>query len=79
MLKFLAAFRKEWLILIRDIAGLIVLFIMPTIMVVILALVQEFGWNSVLQEPQFPVLLITTTIPLVCSLNRDSPIQSFSK
>jgi ABC-2 type transport system permease protein len=58
MLKFFAAFRKEWLILIRDLAGLIVLFIMPTIMVVILALVQEFGWNSIRQEPQFPVLFV---------------------
>jgi len=50
MLKYFAAFRKEWLILIRDLAGVIVLFIMPTIMVVILALVQEFGWNSITQE-----------------------------
>jgi len=58
MLKYFAAFRKEWLILIRDLAGVIVLFIMPTIMVVILALVQEFGWNSITQEPQFPVLLV---------------------
>ena len=58
MLKYFASFRKEWLMLIRDMAGLIVLFIMPTIMVVILALVQEFGWSSVQKEPQFPVLLV---------------------
>jgi ABC-2 type transport system permease protein len=58
MLKYFAAFRKELLILIRDLAGLIVLFIMPTIMVVILALVQEFGWNTMMQEPQFPVLFV---------------------
>jgi ABC-2 type transport system permease protein len=58
MFKYFAAFRKEWLILIRDFAGLIVLFIMPTIMVVILALVQEFGWNSIKMEPQFPVLFV---------------------
>ncbi len=58
MFKFFSALRKEWLILIRDLAGLIVLFIMPTIMVVILALVQEFGWNAITQEPQFPVLFV---------------------
>jgi len=58
MLKFFAAFRKEWLILTRDVAGLIVLFLMPMIMVVILSLVQEFGWNAISKEPRMNVLFV---------------------
>jgi len=58
LFKFFAAFRKEWLILIRDVAGLIVLFIMPMLMVVILALVQEYGWSTVAKEPRIPVLFV---------------------
>jgi len=56
--KYIAAFRKEWLILVRDIAGLVLLFVMPMVMVVILALVQEFGWSSISKEPQIPVLFV---------------------
>lgn len=56
--KYFSAFRKEWLILIRDVAGLIVLFLMPMIMVVILAVVQEFGWKDVAKDPKVPVLFV---------------------
>ena len=58
MFKFFSACRKESLILIRDMAGLILLFIMPMIMVVILALVQEQGWSSLTKDPSIPVLLV---------------------
>ncbi len=58
MFKFFAAFRKEWLILERDIAGMMLLFTMPILMVVILTLVQEFGWNTMANEPQMPVLFV---------------------
>jgi ABC-2 type transport system permease protein len=58
MFKYFAAFRKEWLILIRDVAGLIVLFLMPMMMVIILALVQEFGWNAISKEPTVPILFV---------------------
>ena len=58
MFKFFSACRKEFLILIRDMAGLILLFLMPMIMVVILALVQEKGWNSITKDPSIPVLLV---------------------
>jgi ABC-2 type transport system permease protein len=58
MFKYFAAFRKEWLILIRDIAGLIILFLMPMVMVIILALVQELGWNAITSEPIVPVLFV---------------------
>ena len=58
MFKFFCAFRKEWLILTRDVAGLIVLFLMPMVMVIILALVQEFGWNAISKEPKINVLFV---------------------
>ncbi len=58
MYKFFSAYRKEWLILIRDPAGLIVLFLMPTVMVVVLSMMQEFGWSTVSKEPQVPVLYV---------------------
>ena len=56
--KYLAALKKESLILTRDVAGLSLLFIMPMFMVVILALVQEFGWDSITREPRIPVLFV---------------------
>ncbi len=58
MFKFFSACRKESLILIRDLAGLVMLFIMPMIMVMILALVQEQGWSSLSKDPSIPVLLV---------------------
>ena len=58
MFKYFSACRKESLILLRDMAGLIILFLMPMIMVVILALVQEQGWSSLSKDPSIPVLLV---------------------
>lgn len=58
MFKFFSAIRKEWLILVRDIPGIILLFLMPMLMLVILSLVQEFGWNAVIKEPKINVLYI---------------------
>ncbi|TRZ73372.1 MAG: ABC transporter permease [Bacteroidetes bacterium] len=58
MFKYFSGCRKETLILIRDLAGLIILFVMPMIMVLILALVQEQGWNAITRDPSIPVLLV---------------------
>lgn len=58
MFKFFAAFRKEWLILERDLAGLMLLFLMPMVMVIILSMVQEMGWSTISKEPLIPVLFI---------------------
>ncbi len=41
MRKFLAALRKEWLILIRDIPGLGILFLMPVLLILVVTLAQE--------------------------------------
>jgi ABC-2 type transport system permease protein len=58
LFKFFSAFKKEWLILVRDISGLILLFLMPMVMVTILSLVQEIGWNTKTHEPQVPVVFV---------------------
>lgn len=71
MFKFFSAYRKEWLILIRDPAGLIVLFLMPMVMVVVLSMVQEFGWSTISKEPQVPVLFV--------NLDKDSVGNKFQQ
>ena len=58
MFKFLAALKKEWLLLVRDLAGLLLLFLMPLVMVMILALVQEYGWNAIAKDPKIHVLFV---------------------
>ncbi len=58
MFRYFSAFRKEGIIVIRDIAGMIILFVMPMIMIVILSLVQEFGWNAITTEPRIKVLYV---------------------
>jgi len=58
MFKFFSAFRKEWLLLIRDKAGLALLFIMPMALIIISSLMQEFGWNSVTKDLQIPILFV---------------------
>jgi ABC-2 type transport system permease protein len=58
MFKFFSAFRKEWIVLVRDVPGIILLFLMPMVMLVILSLVQEFGWNAVAKEPKIHVLFV---------------------
>ncbi|MDD4555490.1 MAG: hypothetical protein PHP04_14905, partial [Bacteroidales bacterium] len=58
MLKFIYTIRKEALILLRDKAGLIILFLMPTVLIVIMSLLQEFGYSSVRRETQVNVLFL---------------------
>ena len=58
MFKYFAAFRKEGIIILRDIGGMIVLFVMPMIMIIILSMVQEYGWNAITTEPKIKVLFV---------------------
>jgi ABC-2 type transport system permease protein len=58
MFKFLAAVRKECLLLLRDKAGMIILFLMPMVLIVIMSLMQEGGWSAVAKDPQVPVLFV---------------------
>ena len=58
MFKFLAIVRKESLLLLRDVAGLIILFLMPMVLIVIMSLMQEDGWNAVAKDRHVPVLFV---------------------
>jgi ABC-2 type transport system permease protein len=58
MLRFFSAVRKEYLLLSRDIAGIIVLFAMPMVLIVIMSLMQEVGWNAIAKEPKVNVLFV---------------------
>jgi ABC-2 type transport system permease protein len=58
MNRFFAAFIKETLLLIRDRAGMIILFLMPTAMVFIFSIVQDSAFTGVLQDPKIQLLLI---------------------
>jgi ABC-2 type transport system permease protein len=58
MFKFLAAVRKEYLLLLRDKAGIIILFIMPMVLIVIMSMLQEVGWNAIAKEPKVDVLFV---------------------
>ncbi|MDP1622258.1 MAG: ABC transporter permease [Bacteroidales bacterium] len=58
MKKYLSVCRKEMLLLLRDKAGLSMLFIMPVALIVISSLMQEFGWNSLSKDPSVQVLFV---------------------
>ena len=57
MLKFIASIYKEFLVLIRDIGGLIILFLMPVAMIFIITLVQDSTFRSI-KEAEIPLLLV---------------------
>jgi ABC-2 type transport system permease protein len=58
MFKFLSSVRKEWLVLLRDKAGLIILFLMPMVLIVIMSLLQEIGYSSITRESRMKVLYV---------------------
>ncbi|MCK9219808.1 MAG: ABC transporter permease [Bacteroidales bacterium] len=58
MFKFFAGFRKELLLLLRDKAGLIILFIMPMVLIIIMSLLQEVGYSSITRESRMKVLFL---------------------
>ena len=44
--------------LLRDKAGIIILFIMPMILIIIFSLLQEVTWNAIAQEPKVEMLFV---------------------
>ena len=56
-LKITASIKKEFLLLIRDMAGLSMLFIMPIALVILMALLQDSTFK-VLDEKKMPVVII---------------------
>ncbi|MFO7714309.1 ABC transporter permease [Desulfosarcina sp.] len=57
MLQLIAVIQKELLLLVRDRAGLLVLFVMPAVLVVVITLVQENALKAI-GESQTRILLI---------------------
>jgi ABC-2 type transport system permease protein len=58
MFRFISAVKKEYLLLLRDKAGIIILFLMPMVLIVIMSLLQEVGWNAIAKEPKVDVLFV---------------------
>jgi len=56
-MKLLASIKKEWLLLIRDKGGLGILFLMPMVLVMVMAVVQDAPFRDY-QEQQIPVLFV---------------------
>lgn len=56
MKKILATMMKEWLLLRRDVSGLLLLLLMPAVLIVIMALVQDAPFRDY-QEARFDLLL----------------------
>lgn len=57
MKNIIATIIKEWLLLRRDFAGLMLLFLMPAILIVVMALVQDAPFRDY-QELRFDLLLV---------------------
>jgi len=57
MHKLWASTYKEFLLLIRDLGGLAILFIMPLILLIIITLIQDNTFKTI-KETKIPVLLV---------------------
>jgi len=82
MKAFLASIKKEVLVLLRDRAGLGILFVMPLALVVIMALVQDGPYQN-FQKSEFPMVFVDNdldTVGAVIEKNiRDAKIFKISK
>ncbi|HNT48816.1 MAG TPA: hypothetical protein PKK16_08555, partial [Bacteroidales bacterium] len=57
MRKFRFLLYKDYLLLKRDVAGMLLMFLMPAILVVLMALLQDSSYRS-LTESSVPLLLV---------------------
>ena len=57
MRKLLASIRKEFLILVRDWAGLGLIFLMPVVLVMVMSLIQDVSFRK-LDETNLPILFL---------------------
>ena len=57
MLRLIATIRKEWLLLLRDRAGLALLFAMPLVLITVMALIQDAPFKDY-QEVKFDILTV---------------------
>ncbi len=56
MKKILATIQKEWILLRRDVAGFMLLFLMPAVLIIVMAMVQDAPFKDY-QELRFDLLL----------------------
>ena len=56
MYKLWASIHKEFLLLIRDVGGLTILFVMPLVLVITITLIQDSSFKSV-QQTKIPILI----------------------
>ena len=57
MYKLWASIHKEFLLLIRDLGGLTILFVMPLVLVITITLIQDSSFKSV-QQTKIPILIV---------------------
>src|SRR5688572_30015132 len=57
MHKLMASARKEFLLLIRDIGGIAILFVMPLILIVTITLIQDSTFKTV-SDAKIPILVV---------------------
>jgi ABC-2 type transport system permease protein len=57
MLRLLATIRKEWQLLLRDKTGLILLFVMPLVLITVMALIQDAPFKDY-QDIKFDILTV---------------------
>lgn len=56
MYKLLMSVRKEFLLLVRDLGGLVILFVMPLILIITITLIQDGAYRNI-TEQRIPVLM----------------------
>lgn len=64
MRKLLISTYKEFLLLKRDIGGLVILFVMPLILVVTITLIQDSSFKTV-NETKIPILLVDNDVDVI--------------
>ncbi|MCW3463395.1 ABC transporter permease [Chitinophaga nivalis] len=57
MLRLLATIRKEWQLLLRDKTGLLLLFVMPVVLITVMALIQDAPFKD-FQDVKFDILTV---------------------
>lgn len=71
------AVKKEFLLLKRDIGGLITLFVMPLVLVIVVTMIQDSAYRS-LSESNIPIVLVNNDNGIVSQTVTDQLIQSGS-
>jgi ABC-2 type transport system permease protein len=66
MYKLRASIYKEFLLLIRDLGGLTILFVMPLVLIITITLIQDSSFKSI-QESKIPILIVDNDKGMISS------------